>query len=592
MQASRNRRAPAALTIAVGGVLAALGTAIPNTATAGSPQAPDASATPDRTWSLSRVIADPKGVAPLYPAGAVAAADGTLYVASSGSDDVVRVAPDGTLTPLHVPGLDRPRDLALDSRGRLLILDTTDNELVVASTSGAVQTSVRPGLKSAFGVASDAGGIYIADTYHQRVIKLHPTSYALLWQQKACNGALSRPRDVTVGSDGTVFAADTDHNRIVALDPATGACRRSFGTGGGGNGQFRGPRSIAPDTRGGLYVAESFGRRVQHVSGTGSFIATSTPNSPSLRAPACVYARGSRVGICDTFEYKIALYAESGSAISPAGSITGPRPAGGGFNQPFGAAFGRDGSLYVTDMFNHRVQKFSPSGVFEREWGGFGTAPTSFTFPRGITVNGSGQVVVTDSENDRISFFTPTGSLVKSIRAQGNRTGWPHQTAIGPDGTLWLADTYKNRVLHLTASGSVLGNFDGGGQINTPRGIAVDSSGMIYVANSGRNSVEKYTPSGTRVATLAGPGTGTTQVRLPWNLTIAPGTGGTDWLYIADGNNNRVVVMTTTGTAVGTIGASSGPGKFSSPRGVAVNPVNGQVAVTDFYGYDVTLWSS
>ncbi len=542
-------------------------------------------------WTLTRVVSDPGGVAPLYPAGAAVAGDGTVFVASSGSDDVVRVDPDGSLHPLGIPGLDRPRDIAVDGTGRLLVLDTTDNELVIATSSGVVLKTLRPGLKSPFGVSSDATGIYLADTYHHRILKLDLSTGAKKWEQRTCVGAFSRPRDVVVGSDGAVYVADTDHNRIAVLDPATGACRRSFGSGGGGNGQYRGPRSIASDGRGGLYVAESFGRRVQHVTNTGAFIATSAPNSPTLRAPACVYAASGRIGLCDTFEYVIRLYSESGSAITPSGSIAGPRPVGGGFNEPFGVAFGGDGAMYVTDMFNHRVEKFAPGGSFEREWGGFGTAPTSFTFPRGITVAPSGQVVVTDSENDRISFFTPTGTLIRSIRAKGNRTGWPHQSAIAADGTLWLADTYKNRVLHLDPNGVVLGEFDGGGSINTPRGIAVDSAGMIYVANSGRSTVEKYTPSGARVAVLATPGTGPASVRLPWNLTIAPGAGGAPWLYITDGNNNRVVVMTTSGTPVGTIGSGGpGPAGFKSPRGVAVDPATGAVAVTDFYGSDVTLW--
>ena len=566
----------------------AAGTVSADPAAAGAQSGPGERA---RSWSIETVLTDPGGVAPLYPAGAVSAPDGTVYVASSGSDDVVEVTPVGGQRPLRVPGLDRPRDIAIDGQGRLLILDTTDNELVIATRTGTVLKVLRPGLKSAFGVSSDGSGIYVADTYHGRILKLDAASGALKWQQKTCLGSFSRPRDVAVGSDGGVYVADTDHNRIAVLDPATGACRRSFGSSGGGNGQFRGPRSLASDGRGGFYIAEAFGRRVQHVSNTGVFLATSIPNSPSLRAPSCVLRIGEKVGVCDTFEYRIALYAESKTTLAPAGQLAGPRPVGGGFNEPFGVAFGPDRSMYVTDMFNHRVQKFRPNRTFEREWGGFGTAATSFTFPRGITVAANGQVVVTDSENDRISYFTQDGSLLKSIRARHDRTGWPHQTVVAPDGSLWVADTYKNRVLHLTDDGTVLGQFTGGGSISTPRGIAIDRAGMVYVANSGRNSVEKYTPDGSRVAVLATAGNGPTQVRLPWNLTI-DGTGGAEWLYVADGNNDRVLVLTTAGAPVGTIGTgANGAAAFHSPRGVAVEPGTGKVAVTDFYGHDVTIWS-
>ena len=41
----------------------------------------------------------------------------------------------------------------------------------------------------------------------------------------------------------------------------------------------------------------------------------------------------------------------------------------GQFNAPAGVAVASDGSVYVTDSGNHRIQKFTSEGVFVSKWG-------------------------------------------------------------------------------------------------------------------------------------------------------------------------------------------------------------------------------
>jgi DNA-binding beta-propeller fold protein YncE len=247
--------------------------------------------------------------------------------------------------------------------------------------------------------------------------------------------------------------------------------------------------------------------------------------------------------------------------------------------------------MYVTDLFNQRIQKFAPNGTFEREWGSFGSPDGSMQFPRGITVSPDGEtVILTNSENNRIDLFTKDGGFIKSIKAQGQVMGWPHQTAMASDGTLWIADTNKHRVLHIDQNGSILHNWDGGGTVKAPRGIALDDAGRVYVSNSGSNRVDRYSETGTHQLTLASVGTGATNVRQPWNLEIA-GTGADQRIYIADGTNSRIVVLSLAGDPVMLLGAiGTGDGEFQSPRSVAVNPVDGTIAVTDFLNNRISLW--
>ena len=64
------------------------------------------------------------------------------------------------------------------------------------------------------------------------------------------------------------------------------------------------------------------------------------------------------------------------------------------------------GNVYVSDRYNHRIQKFDSSGNFLLKWGSFGTGDGQFARPRGNAVDSSGNVYVVDAYNHRIQKFT------------------------------------------------------------------------------------------------------------------------------------------------------------------------------------------
>ncbi|MGB0101849.1 MAG: Ig-like domain-containing protein, partial [Nocardioides sp.] len=253
-----------------------------------------------------------------------------------------------------------------------------------------------------------------------------------------------------------------------------------------------------------------------------------------------------------------------------------------------------DGSLYVADWFNHRIQKFAPDGAFLSTWGGYGPKPGSLIFPRGITVTAGGDVVVTDSENNRIDVFDADGELLRSVKPVGQSLSRPHQTALDGAGGYWLADTNNNRVLHLGPDGDVLADIDitGSAATSKPVGIALDADGTVLVSNTRNNRVERFSASGDLLGTVATSGTGPGQVRSPGGLLVT-GTGADRRLWIADAGNDRVTVLDADGeveTSFGTLG--SGDGQLDQPRGVAVDPTDQEIAVADFANDRVSLWNS
>ncbi len=556
------------------------------------------------TPSYTGQISDPGGHAPVYPAG-IAVVDGTWYVADSGGSRVVTLDPTtGAVSPVSATGsLTDPRDLELDAADptALWVTDTGGNRIVHLARTGQQIGTPLSNLNQPYGLANDATRVYVANTYGNSV-KAYNRNGTVAWTQTTCsNIAFSRPRDVGLADNGQIAVADTDNGRIAILDAATGNCVSTFGTAGTGTNQFKSPRSVTSDGSGGLWVADALNYRIKHVSMTGTNLGTPVgtygEGAQQFRSPHCVsrIPGSTQVAVCDTFNFRISVYDGAGATPTYVRTIGGTKPTNGGFNGPFAVAYGPDGSLYVADWFNHRIQKFNANGQFVTSWGGYGPQDGSLIFPRGITVSAGGEVVVTDSENNRIDFFSSSGAFSRSVKpTSGSALSRPHQTAVASDGSIWVADTLNNRVLHLSSTGVVLATVAIGGTAtggSKPEGVAIDTDGTILVSNTGNNRVERYSAAGSLIGTVAANGTGASQVKKPGGLLVT-GTGTSRRLWIANAGNNRVTVLDSTNAVEANFGsAGSGDGQLSNPRGVAFDPTNKKIAVADFANDRISLWN-
>ena len=81
-------------------------------------------------------------------------------------------------------------------------------------------------------------------------------------------------------------------------------------------------------------------------------------------------------------------------------------------------AFAPDGSLFVADVGNHRVQKFGPEHEYETEWGGFGSGEGKFADAIGIATNGR-EVFVYDDAQAATQVFDTSGTFLRELRAGG-----------------------------------------------------------------------------------------------------------------------------------------------------------------------------
>ena len=129
----------------------------------------------------------------------------------------------------------------------------------------------------------------------------------------------------------------------------------------------------------------------------------------------------------------------------------------GQFNFPSDAAIDSQGRIFVVDTDNHRIQRFSPEGVFEREWGGRGAFPGLLAAPSSIDIE-QDLVYVTEQLNHRVSVFDTNGRFLYQwgmhavVPRQGEgRIHYPQSIDVSADGTrAVVCEPFERRIQYFT----------------------------------------------------------------------------------------------------------------------------------------------
>ncbi len=109
--------------------------------------------------------------------------------------------------------------------------------------------------------------------------------------------------------------------------------------------------------------------------------------------------------VTDTWNHRIQKFDSSGNYLSQwAVNGWGSQSV---VNKPFLAIDRERGILYATDPENYRVLAFGLDGTFKATWGLYGNDAQSFTLPTGIAVGPDGRVLVADGDGHRIMVFPP-----------------------------------------------------------------------------------------------------------------------------------------------------------------------------------------
>lgn len=175
----------------------------------------------------------------------------------------------------------------------------------------------------------------------------------------------------------------------------------------------------------------------------------------------------------------------------------------GEFTWPNSLAVDREGNVYLSDEWLHRITVFDGDGKFLRHWGTEGTGDGQLNRPAGMAFDADDNLFLVDSLNHRIQKLTKDGQFLQKWGCQGKGEGQfdtPWGLTLDPDGNVLVADWRNDRIQKFTADGRFLMQLGrsgkGEGEFNRPSGVAVDLEGYIYVVDWGNDRVQVFDPVG------------------------------------------------------------------------------------------------
>ena len=314
----------------------------------------------------------------------------------------------------------------------------------------------------------------------------------------------------------------------------------SVGEAGTGGGAFDVPAGVAVEQASGdLYVADARnqfgqvggGHRVQQLTSGGDFVRT--------------WGWGVATG---TNGFEVCSSSCQGGIAGPGAGQLSLQAFDDGGNflvTPQVAVDQSDGSVYVADPGNDRVQKFNSSGALVGQLGVSGTGDGELNLPQGVAVDPvSGDVYVADSGNNRVQRFASNG-------------------------------VYQSQI------GAVAGG-SGDGEFVRPTRVAVDSAGLLYVLDVGNSRVQRFTAGGTFDLVFA-----LGAMAQPVDLTVDTVD---DHVYISGTNSdlsiNGIFEFDSAGQGVDTHAANTGVFSFD---GLGVESSTGRIYASDPFGHRVLV---
>jgi sugar lactone lactonase YvrE len=215
------------------------------------------------------------------------------------------------------------------------------------------------------------------------------------------------------------------------------------------------------------------------------------------------------------------------SSTSPAGATAEPRflfawgtsgTRPGEFHSPIGIAIDPKDDVFVTDLNNARVQKFSAQGKhlggFDLPWDAPGRRSTIIG---GIAVDDAGRIYLSFMNQHKLAIYDQRGKVIREWGKKGSADGefnQPGGIVLTPGDTLSVADQCNHRIQKFTRDGRFLarwgahgkkpGQFDGfeppGSRFGGPHFLAQDSAGRLYTTEGVHGRVQQFTPDGQPLA--------------------------------------------------------------------------------------------
>ena len=271
-----------------------------------------------------------------------------------------------------------------------------------------------------------------------------------------------------------------------------------------------------------LYIADTLNNRVLIVllssnNATG-IIGSAGTASNQFNQPTDVFVTSTFIYVLDALNYRVQMWPRNGSNGTTVAGITGSAgstTSTATFGYSYGLFVDNAGYLYVSDQPNHRVLRFPPgstngtSGIVVAGTGTAGTGPSQLNSPGRVFIDDTKAMFIADMYNHRIQKWTygacsgvtvaGTGTAGSSVNQLRN----PVSVIVDANQYMYISDRNNHRILRWpmgSCAGECIAGCTGSAgfasnQLNAPFAVAFDNNGLLYVSDRSNNRVQKFSLS-------------------------------------------------------------------------------------------------
>jgi sugar lactone lactonase YvrE len=277
----------------------------------------------------------------------------------------------------------------------------------------------------------------------------------------------------------------------------------------------------------------------------------------------------------------------------------------GEFFSPISIAIDRRDVVYVTDLNNARLQRFTTEGEY---LGGFNlpldSPPRTTCLVGGMAVDDNDNIYLSLMIQDKVQVYSESGLLLREWGKRGAEDGdlrQPGGIVLAPGGTVYVADQGNHRVQifdedgnyrgkwgeHGSGPGQFGGNEPKGSRFGGPHFLARDSIGRIYTTEGTLGRVQLFAEDGKPLHVWGDKGDqrgGFGALKTGFSKQTFGPIGvfvdRQDRVWVSS-LNDRVQAFTADGKfLIGLGGTGSNAGQFARPHGMAVDS-KGHLYVAD-----------
>lgn len=240
---------------------------------------------------------------------------------------------------------------------------------------------------------------------------------------------------VACSSAGTVLRVDLEKNELDVFADETGrkAAR---------------PFSVAVDGGGSLFVSDSAANAILVYGADGEYQRTITHERLDKPTGIAIDRRGQILYVVSgvhgqSTDHRVEVFSLAGKHLRTIGT-RGDK--GGEFNFPTNLTVGKDGTLYVVDMLNFRIQLFDPEGRLVSMFGVLGSGqPGTFDKAKSVALDAFGNIYVVDSQAAHVQMFNSKFQVLMAFGGRLNLPGFfltPTAIAIDSKNTIYVAEFF------------------------------------------------------------------------------------------------------------------------------------------------------